>query len=67
MNRPLTLPTAGYGPEARAFNAAVREQGHGVTVHGREWISFGRTTVKFRVDGRERRITWAQFHAGAWS
>lgn len=63
----LTLPTAGYGSQARAFNSAVRAQGHGLIVQGREWISFGRTNIKFRVDGRTRTITWAQFHAGDWS
>jgi hypothetical protein len=63
----ITLPLAGYGPQALAFNAAVREQGHGVTVQGREWLSFGRKWIRFRVDGVERRITWPQFGAGAWS
>jgi len=63
----LTLPTTGYGPQARAFNAAVREQGHGLVVQRREWISFGRTKITFRLDGRKRTITWAQFHAGDWS
>lgn len=67
MHRTLTLPLAGHGPESQAFNAAVRAQGHGVTVAGREWLSFGRKWVRFRVDGRERRITWPQFNAGAWS
>lgn len=62
-----TLPLAGNGPQAQAFNALVREQGHGVELMGREWLTFGRTWVRFRVDGRVRRITWAQFNAGAWS
>lgn len=67
MHSTLTLPTAGHGPQSQAFNAAVRAQGRGVIVAGREWLSFGRTWVTFRIDGRTRRITWPQFNAGAWS
>lgn len=67
MQHSLTLPLAGHGPQSQAFNAAVRAQGHGVVVQGREWLSFGRKWIRFAVDGRERRITWPQFHAGAWS
>lgn len=63
----MQLPTTGYGDQARDFNAMVRQQGHGVTVVGREWLSFGPTWIRFRLDGRTRRITWPQFHAGTWS
>lgn len=61
------LPTTGFGQQARDFNATVREQGHGITVHGREWLAFGPKWIRFNLDGKTRRITWAQFHAGAWS
>lgn len=69
MSQPqtLTLPATGYGDSAKAFNLAVRRRGHGLDLNGREWLSFGRTWIRFRAAGRERRITWAQFHAGQWS
>lgn len=67
MSQQLTLPATGYNDAARAYNTAVREQGHGLVVQGREWISFGPKWIRFTLDGKNRRITWAQFHAGAWS
>lgn len=67
MSHQLTLPTTGYTDAAKAYNAGVREQGHGLVIQGREWISFGPKWIRFMLDGKTRRITWAQFHAGAWS
>lgn len=67
MSHQMTLPTTGYTAAARAYNAQVREQGHGLVVQGREWIAFGSRWIQFRLDGTTHRITWAQFHAGDWA
>jgi hypothetical protein len=64
MHTTIQFPTAGYDATARQFNQAVRQRGYGVTIAGREWLSFGRKFVTVRINGRVRRLTYPQYNAG---